>query len=326
MIAVAILAPFLMALRDDAEGSLPAGIVIVVACVVVLARKLTVDAIARGEADGSKPGRWRQARIVLVSSMVAVAIIGAADLAFLIVYEIDIAMMYYFPPKSDRFYKCHIQPSALRDGAFAAAGVVVLRGYSSGSRSGVRSGDPGSGGPIRLTMIEASTKRRPELDLATGRPRFTIGQLMITVAVVALLLMVLRDDAEGSPLGGVLIVAACVVVLAYKLTVDAISRDQAGGNPPGQWRIAFLALASFAIAFGVIGLADFSFLLVSGLVVGIVDHPSYSLQVGGVIVGVLFVVIVTTCLRHAIQSKREIRRRPRPPDGFSEKINPREWK
>lgn len=54
MIAVAILAPFLMALREGAEGSLLAGIVIVVACVVILARKLTVEAIANRS-------RWEKA-------------------------------------------------------------------------------------------------------------------------------------------------------------------------------------------------------------------------------------------------------------------------
>lgn len=58
--------------------------------------------------------------------MVAAALIGSADLAFLVAYEIHVAMLYYFPGKYGRSYGQYIQPRGLIGGAIAAAGVVVL--------------------------------------------------------------------------------------------------------------------------------------------------------------------------------------------------------
>lgn len=125
MIGVAILAPFLVALRDGVEGSVLAGAIIVVACVMILASKLTVDAIARNEVDGKRLGRWRRVRIVLVSSAVALAIIGTTDLAFAAVYFVHVKRHYY-PPRTDVRYDLDIHSGGLIEGAIAAAVVVAL--------------------------------------------------------------------------------------------------------------------------------------------------------------------------------------------------------
>ncbi len=86
MITVAVVAPFLMVFRESTSGSFLAGLMIVLGCIVILSYKLYTLAITRFEACGLILGGWRRVRIALVSSLLALALVSSADLAFLTTY------------------------------------------------------------------------------------------------------------------------------------------------------------------------------------------------------------------------------------------------
>jgi hypothetical protein len=158
------------------------------------------------------------------------------------------------------------------------------------------------------------------------RPKFTIGRLMIAVAVLAPFFAILRGDAAGSLLAGAIIVATCVVILAYKLTVDAIARNEANEKTIGWRRKVFIVLTSSAFAVAIIGLADFLFLIVYGSYGGL--HSSNygrSIELGALITGVAVTVFATMRLRRSIEKMREELARPRQPAGPPIEINIDEW-
>jgi hypothetical protein len=71
-------------LREDSR--LIFGIIIVTTCVACLTYKLAADELAFREAHGKEISRSARVRIVSVSAAIAVAVLGASDLAFLVVY------------------------------------------------------------------------------------------------------------------------------------------------------------------------------------------------------------------------------------------------
>src|SRR4051812_44883267 len=56
------------------------------ACIVCLAHKWNSDVLAERAAEGLTTSRWRRVRIAATSAAIAVAIIGSANLAFLLGY------------------------------------------------------------------------------------------------------------------------------------------------------------------------------------------------------------------------------------------------
>jgi hypothetical protein len=84
MAAIGVSALFFAALRVEAAPAV--GIPIVGACVCYLAYRWLTAAMARREAVGSATGRLQKARLVAMSAVVAMAIIGLADVAFLVGY------------------------------------------------------------------------------------------------------------------------------------------------------------------------------------------------------------------------------------------------
>ncbi len=124
MIAAAIVAPFLMALREDASGSFLAVLVIVAGCVALLARRNFSEAVARSQARGMILGRWRRVRLAFLSTFFASAVIGAADLAFVSAYYAHVAIIT--PRHCHATTHLYIQPTALLTGTIAAWSVVLL--------------------------------------------------------------------------------------------------------------------------------------------------------------------------------------------------------
>jgi hypothetical protein len=123
MVAVAVAAPFLMLLRDVEAGEILIGLSMVVGCVVILAHKLTSDAIVRNEADGKRLGRGRKLGIALVSSTIALALIGTVDLAFFVTY--DLHVYYLGRLRSHHSFHLYIQYLGLVKGAVVALGVAI---------------------------------------------------------------------------------------------------------------------------------------------------------------------------------------------------------
>ncbi len=146
--------------------------------------------------------------------------------------------------------------------------------------------------------------------------------MMIAVAVAALL-VVLWKDQGASPAAGAVIVAACVVILAFKLARDAIAREQGGGKTIGRWRKLRIVMESSAIAVVIIGSADFTFLYVYALLV----HPHFRrrIEVSVVILSGLAAVVVAVLLRLAILSTRDLPAPSGSPDGFPDEVHPDEW-
>jgi hypothetical protein len=70
--------------REDSR--LVVGTITVVTCVACLTRKLADDMLGSRQADGRAANRWTRARIIAVSAVIAIAVIGAADIVFFVVY------------------------------------------------------------------------------------------------------------------------------------------------------------------------------------------------------------------------------------------------
>jgi len=157
---------------------------------------------------------------------------------------------------------------------------------------------------------------------ARFRPRFTLGRMMIAVAVAALLVVIWKNEG-GSPAAGAVIVAACVVILAFKLARDAIAREQGGGKTIGRWRKLRIVMESSAIAVVIIGSADFTFLSVYSSF--IIHTHSRRIEVPKVILGGLAAVVVAVLLRLTILSTRDLPAPSGSPDGFPDEVHPEEW-
>lgn len=84
MALIAAVALTVAASREDSR--LAAGTTIVVTCVTCLTCKLAADSLASRKAEGRETSRSTQVMIVSVSAAIAVAVLGASDLAFLVVY------------------------------------------------------------------------------------------------------------------------------------------------------------------------------------------------------------------------------------------------
>jgi hypothetical protein len=80
LVSVAFVALFMAAYRTESFSG------VMVACMICLACKRTTDVLARRSTDGVPTSRWQRVGIVVTSSTTAVAIIGLADLAFLLGY------------------------------------------------------------------------------------------------------------------------------------------------------------------------------------------------------------------------------------------------
>jgi hypothetical protein len=124
MIAVAVIAPFLLALREDAWGSFLAGVLIVVGSVICMAIKVFLDALSRFKARGVILGRWRKVRLALFSILFASTLIGAADCVFLFFYALIASDG--FAVWSDYSPYWHINFFALFVGTMASWGMVLL--------------------------------------------------------------------------------------------------------------------------------------------------------------------------------------------------------
>jgi hypothetical protein len=124
MIAVAVVASFLMPLRNDELGNFLTGLTIVVGCVAVLARRNFTNGIARFEARGVRLGQGRRILLAMLSTFLASALIGAADLAFFSTYYTHVAIIT--PRHCHATTHLYIQPFALLTGGIAAWCVVLL--------------------------------------------------------------------------------------------------------------------------------------------------------------------------------------------------------
>lgn len=85
VLAAAVGLSIAAAWREDSR--LPVGIITVAACIGWLTCKLAADKLALREVEGRVANRWAWVRIVSVSAAIAVAVIGASDGAFLVVYR-----------------------------------------------------------------------------------------------------------------------------------------------------------------------------------------------------------------------------------------------
>lgn len=86
MIAVAVVAAFLPALRGDPDGERLAGALIVGTSVLALASKIASNSITWNRSAGIAVTRWRKIWIWLGSLATALLFIGAADFLFLFLY------------------------------------------------------------------------------------------------------------------------------------------------------------------------------------------------------------------------------------------------
>jgi hypothetical protein len=150
---------------------------------------------------------------------------------------------------------------------------------------------------------------------------------MIAVAVCSPLLLLLRED--GLPMAGASIVGACILVLAYKLTIDAIRQERAAGRPFGAWRIAGAGLGALTCAILFIGVADLAFLTIyhtiAAMFLGRHDFGR-NISIVGFLTGLGAVVFATSQLRRLIRNSEEARDLAKSKRDLPDEIRIDEWK
>lgn len=137
---------------------------------------------------------------------------------------------------------------------------------------------------------------------------FRTWSLMAAVAIAAVCAAATRP--ESAPSAAVVIIGACVLVLAHHMYSEALAQRLAGGATIGPTQRAVLSLASAALASAVIGLSDLAFLagyygfmrLAYQTVVmshwSPYDDPGY--MVVGVAIGMPLALCVASSLRHTV--------------------------
>ncbi|WP_435011186.1 hypothetical protein P12x_002486 [Tundrisphaera lichenicola] len=139
------------------------------------------------------------------------------------------------------------------------------------------------------------------------RSKFTIGRLMIAVALGLPLLLMLRED--GYPLAGALIVGDCILILAYKLANEAMERDRARGKQRTASHIVWTGLSSLMWSVLIIGLADFAFLVLCLLVASPPRHFHRRILFELYFASTIVVVFATSLIRRAIRREAPARAR-----------------
>ncbi len=171
-------------------------------------------------------------------------------------------------------------------------------------------------------MNDDMPERRPG-----SRPKFSIGRMMVAVAVVAAFLPALRGDPDSSRLSGALIVGTCVLLLAYKMVRNSIAWNRSAGLAVTRWQQVWIGLGSLATALLIIGAADLLFLFLYTFVAsGITNHFRWRwIDPIVIILGAFSTVLVVRWIRRAIQREWEAKTRPPPPDGLPDRVDPDQW-
>jgi MFS family permease len=147
---------------------------------------------------------------------------------------------------------------------------------------------------------------------------------MAAVAIMAPFFLAFRDDPRSERLAGGLIVGTCVVILAYKLTLDEFARRRSKGLPIGRKRKIWIGLYSSLNAIGVIGLADFVFLIGYSLMETVQTHRR-DIEAWAVLVGVIAAVLFTRWLPRLLGFATKPLVASRPPVEPPEEIKPDTW-
>jgi hypothetical protein len=169
-------------------------------------------------------------------------------------------------------------------------------------------------------LNDDTPERRPG-----SRPKVSIGRLMVAVAVVAAFLPVLRGDPDGERVSGALIVATCVLLLAYKMASNSIAWNRSAGLAVTRWQMVWIGLGSLATALLIIGAADFLFLFFCMIIGSVFSDPHFSwrrIDLIGIILGALSTVLVVSGLRRAIRREWEAKSCPPPPDVLPDRVDP----
>jgi hypothetical protein len=154
----------------------------------------------------------------------------------------------------------------------------------------------------------------------------TIRRLMIAVAVSAALLSVLQAGVEMQRLAGALIVGGCIVVLACRLTVDAITRKRAAGVAINKREMIWSGLGSSMNALWIIGTANVFFFLVWALVEQIlnVGRSNWS-GPGEMVVAAISTVLAVRLMRHIFRAGSEGTSHHPPADNSPDQTDPIRW-
>ncbi|AGA25120.1 hypothetical protein [Singulisphaera acidiphila] len=141
-----------------------------------------------------------------------------------------------------------------------------------------------------------------------SRTRMTTRGMLMAVACAAVTqatyLALLREEWDGNPLIGFLIVASCVVCLAAVAAQGAFNRMRANGGGEGaRWKAFFKSLALAAVLIGVTDTVFIaSYLLLSHgrwYVVSVVDGPR-ELNLAGIVDAAFIAFGVAFLLRRLI--------------------------
>jgi MFS family permease len=149
---------------------------------------------------------------------------------------------------------------------------------------------------------------------------------MAAVAITAPFFLAFRDDPQSERLAGGLIVGTCVVILAYKLTLDEFARRRSKGLPIGRKRKIWIGLYSSLNAIGVVGLADFVFLMGMGFFL-VAARRTHQRGIDGwaILFGVIAASLFTRTLLRLLGFATKPLVPSRPPVEPPEEINPDTW-
>jgi hypothetical protein len=134
-------------------------------------------------------------------------------------------------------------------------------------------------------------------------PRFTIRGLVLAVGFAAALLAipVCLERDQTSPWFGLVLVVACVGVMALARVAEEIRRDRSLGSQRSPARMAALILGSIALAATIVLAADLSFLVVHQFARELRPryghYPAPVINDEGFVAGIVMAVLTASCLR-----------------------------
>ncbi len=151
------------------------------------------------------------------------------------------------------------------------------------------------------------------------RVRFTVGRVMVAVALVALILGALRTDYPA--LAGILIVASCIGGLAHKLSSDTLTGMRSRGMPVGPVRKLDVILGATGRAAAIVLASDFAFLVAYWSYWALLSfgrnhlyphrHPEHIAI--GTALGALAAIWVASRMRRVIRKKEGVLDKIQPP-------------
>jgi hypothetical protein len=126
MVSAASVALLIAAVSRE-DSRLPAGIITVAACLGCLTCKLAAVKLASRKAEGRPTYGWTWVRLISVAAAISVAVIGASDIAFLVIYWSYMVAVYVLAGVDH--YRPWEEPGHIVMGALPG-GIVALRTVS----------------------------------------------------------------------------------------------------------------------------------------------------------------------------------------------------